>query len=56
MTIPDCTGCDVQLQIHCPSATCSWWRCANKACDHDTFDAQRGILLYRNGRVERLGV
>lgn len=52
-----CTGCGGELKRHCRKGNeCGWWRCPDRTCTHSTYDVRRGILVYRDGRVERLGV
>lgn len=56
-----CNSCQRVLTPHCKEPTepnqsrCDWWTCTNHACDHDTYDVARGVLLYADRHVERLG-
>lgn len=55
-----CSMCERDLSPHCArdghgNPRCGWWTCTNQACTAAWFDVSRGILVHKDGRVERLG-
>jgi hypothetical protein len=50
-----CNLCCRDLRAHCFEGRCSWWKCTNRARTAGTYDLDRGVLVYEDGHMERLG-